>query len=236
MMTQEEMERVRNKAWMKGLLDRLARNGTISTTMHQLMQRFERKTSRRTERFINRLNYFLTQENISLMDNVDLKTVRVDKLISFSINPRITRQLFYGSESVFEARHIDEIAEKLNLTIYSTPERPMAGCQFSPDGSNDKLDCLCEDPEGFKVVLELKTQSGQGGLEQVVRYMALIERHFETEEVRGVLVSGIAPPTTVEAYKLLKRHGLDLRWYVYTYDDKNSLIVDLKYIDDLYQI
>lgn len=236
MMTQEEMERVRNRAWMRSLLDRLARNGTVSTTMHQLMLRFERKTSRRTERFINRLNYFLEKENISLMDNVDLKTVKVDKLITFSINPRITQQLFYGSESVFEARHVDEIASRLNLVVYGTSEHPMAGCQFSPDGSNDKLDCLCEDPEGFKVVLELKTQSGQGGLEQVVRYMALIERHFKTEKVRGVLVSGIAPPTTVAAYKLLKRHGLDLRWYVYTYDDKTSRIVDLQCIDDLYQI
>jgi hypothetical protein len=235
MMTQEDMERVRNRAWMRSLLDRLARNGTVSTTMHQLMLRFERKTSRRTERFINRLNYFLAQENISLMDNVDLKTVKVDKLITFSINPRITQQLFYGSESVFEARYVDEIASRLNLVIYGTSEHPMAGCQFSPDGSNDKLDCLCEDPEGFKVVLELKTQSGQGGLEQVVRYMALIERHFKTERVRGVLVSGIAPPTTVEAYKLLKRHGVALDWSLYSYNTPSDELLGLRLVEELYE-
>jgi hypothetical protein len=236
-LTEEEINRIRNRSWMRSFLERLARNGTVTTTMHQLMQRFDAKTSRRTERFIGRLMCFLEHEGITLVGDIDLKTVKKNREIGFSINPRIAAQLFYGSESKFETCYLDEIAAQLGLTIYGTSDRPKSGRQFSPDGGSDKLDCLCEDTSSQeKVVLELKTQSGQGGLEQVIRYMAQIERHFRTEKVRGVLVSGIAPPTTVGAYRLLKRHGIALNWFLYSYDTPNNKLSELRLVDELYII
>lgn len=100
-----------------------------------------------------------------------------------------------------------------------------------PEGTRERLDFLCEDGDGTKVVVELKRDEGEGrGVQQVVGYIRALRadpRHKQAR-IRGILVTGRADLNTRKVLEELEP-DYHIDWWIYGLDESDR--IDVKQVE-----
>ncbi len=131
-----------------------------------------------------------------------------------------------GEEGEFKARYLAALLKELGLKKARLIGKGVSAVEFSPRGTRDKLDVVCEDRVSHDLVaLEFKVRDGdRRGVEQLLRYAKQLSvtkandprlDHYKDAKVRGVLVTGIADQPTREAIATLDPYEL-VHWYTYS--------------------
>src|SRR5690606_33045056 len=145
---------------------------------------------RRGEAMRRRIDDYLA--NVTDHEGI-LRPLFVDWTTGLSLDKpvRLTREkthrigeLWEGNEVELRKKYRDQIASLLDLTAIVAA--------YSPRGTRDRLDFLASDRKtGGHVVVELKVECGQKrAVEQIERYVDFIRKEKQSDEVRGVLITG----------------------------------------------
>lgn len=94
-----------------------------------------------------------------------------------------------------------------------------------PVGTRERLDFLCEESDGTRVVVELKRDEGEGrGVQQVVGYIRALRadpRH-QRANIRGILVTGRADLNTRKVLEELEP-DYHIDWWIYGLDKSGRI-------------
>jgi hypothetical protein len=123
-----------------------------------------------------------------------------------------------GSERRFKERYDKQLLRGLSLEII---ER-----EYSPDGTRDSADFLCEDKKGNPVLVEFKVDGGERrSVEQLLRYIYQVStegKYADFDDPHGVLITHQADLATRAAMATLDQFGL-LEWHLYGFDHNGKL-------------
>ena len=131
-----------------------------------------------------------------------------------------------GEEKQFREKYFRELLAKIGLKRARLDGKEKRAVEFSPDGTRDTLDVLCEDKKtGELVAVEFKVRDGERrGVEQLLRYTQQLAstkgtdpslKHYKDAKIRAVLVTGIADQATSYAIATLDPYRL-ITWHVYS--------------------
>lgn len=178
-------------------------NGQRGITVRQLLRAFGYQ--RRSEAGLASIQNYLQQNGLY----VGLyESVGIDDSVQLTGEPVRRIGSLYEKEADIEARFPDEILRRVGL-------KKMVAKEYSPKGTRDRLDFLCEDKDGRSVVVELKANSGdKRAVEQVLRYIGMLKAENRDKDPWGILITGSADMHTRRALEGRKSDD-HIRWWIY---------------------
>jgi hypothetical protein len=232
------------KSWQ----DSLAKNGSRSITIEKLIGYYNvgRRGTRVVEQILTHLKELEPPIYAPELADTTLPLAKVIKLCRLDPGPggktyatalRHERRgdedknSSRAAEQKFKKDHLDELLDHLGLRearLLNASAR-----EFSPHGTRDRLDVLCEGENGDLVALEIKLQDGERrGVEQLLRYTQQLANsksddprleRYRTAAVRTILVTGVRDQATFEAIATLDPYEI-VDWYRYAMDKTSRVL------------
>lgn len=200
----------RTKSFIDEIKFSIDKNGSRTIKISKIFEVFG--YSKRSEKNIKEIMYFLRQENLFVFPEFTL-TGDFHENVRLSKFPIICKGKIFPSEKELEDFVYNKGAYK-KLKINEVEK------QFSPNGTKDRLDFKGIDENNYETVIELKNEGGgKSAVEQVLRYAGQLKQQFPNKEIRKILITGILNYETATAiHGMNKEEKSSFEWYLYKYD------------------